>query len=415
MTRWLATIALVGMLSSPVHAQRSSIIALEVEEHAALGDPESLRSAIEHETAITVRLTSEGEAELRVSTEGASLVVRYRRDEHELVRRTEIPASVEETRTVVALLVASLTADGTRDLLAELRMPEPVSTAPVPASAAANVERPELTAGIDFLPFLGTSTQYQGGELRHASLGILGDLYGALDGYALGGIFTLGGRVRGVQQAGLLTYANRLQGAQLSFLNIAGESVDGVQIGAVNVAGGPVRGAQIGFLNIGERADAGIGFLNFYSQGRTDLEVRVDSSGFLRTAVKHGSGPMHSIYGIGTTPFYGDVPLLVGLGIGLRAELDPMVFIDFDADTHYMLIFPVEQRSVNVLGAFHVIVGLQPIPELAIVLGVGYTVHTTSDVTDPLYAFEPIVTRFLEGSDLAVRGWPDITLGVQLF
>ena len=218
-------------------------------------------------------------------------------------------------------------------------------------------------------------------------------------------MFSLGGDVHGVQQSFGFTAAERVDGAQLGLINTSAEGVRGAQIGGVNIAGGPVHGAQIGAINIGESADVGIGLINIYTRGRTHWELTGDSSGFFRMAIKHGSGPWHSVYSVGVNPFYGETALLLGLGFGGRIPLADFAFLDLDAVSHWIVDTRWQIGPTFVTGG-RALVGLRPVEDFAIVFGLGFDVHNTADTSTPIYA-QVLGTTLADNT----RIWPTLDPG----
>lgn len=378
---------------------------------------------------------------LEVIFEDDQIRLRYRDGEHDLERTTDAPAHRRERVTVIALIATNLVRDEAAALLASLEAPAPEPAAPVEPEPAPEPPEPEpppaladpepapvepppepalvqdawtwperdyLPFGIDLLPGVGFSSVYGGRERRTISLGVLGDLYGGLDGYAFAIFATIGGDVRGVQQSVGFSVAERVEGAQLGIVNIAAEGVRGLQLGGLNVAGGPVRGVQIGAINIGETADVGVGLINVYTRGQTHLELSGDSGGTFRLAVKHGVGWWHSIYALGVNPFYGETMLMAGLGFGVRAELAEIAFLDVDLSTHYAVDTRF-QFGLTLLSSFQILAGIRPIDGFAIVIGLGLNVLYSDDSATPAYT--AALNTGLEDVDL----WPSIVLGVQAF
>ncbi|MBX3276008.1 MAG: hypothetical protein KF729_37500 [Sandaracinaceae bacterium] len=412
----LSLAALLGALTAAPAGAQQAPLALVLRDAPAPIDPAEVRDALADALGAPVALvTGEDDApspRLEVTQIEAQLVLRYDSARGRLERTTPAPSDPGEWQVVVALLGASLVRDESEALLSGLAppAPPPAPEAPrAPSSPRPRPERPHLEVGLDLFPGAGFSSVYGGRERRNFSLGVLGDLYGGLEGYAFGGLLTAGGDVVGVQQSVGVTAAESVDGAQLGVVNVAAREVAGAQIGFINVAGGPVRGLQLGLVNVAESAEAGIGILNFYARGRTQVEVTGDSAGSFRVAVKHGSGPWHTLYSLGVNPFYGETAFLAGIGCGGRATLHELVFLDVDVFTHYTFDTRV-QIGVSFITGARVLVGLRPDPAFAVVLGLGLEVHNTSDPTTPLYA--PVLGTVL---DFDVRLWPTLVLGVQVF
>ena len=276
-----------------------------------------------------------------------------------------------------------------------------------------------MPVGIDLLPGVGVSSGYGGSERRAFSLGVIADLYGGLDGYAFGGFATLGGDVVGVQQSVGLAVAERVRGVQLGVVGVA-LHLEGAQLGAFNVSGGGegaqigfvnvasvLRGPQVGILNIGDRADVGVGIINIYAQGRTQLEVTGDSGGLLRLAVKHGAGWWHSVYTVASNPFYGEVALMVGLGFGARAEITDALHFDADLMTYYV-VDTRWQPGTSFYSRVQLLAGVQVIDALDVVFGVGLDVFFTDVAGTPVYT-PALDVRW----DMNTTFWPTLILGVQ--
>ncbi|MGE3633177.1 MAG: hypothetical protein AB7P00_24985, partial [Sandaracinaceae bacterium] len=206
----------------------------------------ALRRRLQETLSMEVELGGEGVGPvLEVIFEDDQIRLRYRDGEHDLERTTDAPAHRRERVTVIALIATNLVRDEAAALLASLEAPAPEPAAPVEPEPAPEPPEPEpppaladpepapvepppepalvqdawtwperdyLPFGIDLLPGVGFSSVYGGRERRTISLGVLGDLYGGLDGYAFAIFATIGGDVRGVQQSVGFSVAERVEG-----------------------------------------------------------------------------------------------------------------------------------------------------------------------------------------------------------
>ena len=155
-----------------------------------------------------------------------------------------LPAEPDRAEELVALLAGNLVRDEAAELGAALKKKTEKPPAPAPAAkpppdpAPGPVAPPRPCAregvrtdpiGVDFLPFLGTSTFVGVGISRRFSLNILGGYTAGLEG---------SWRYRGL-------------------VNIESEFACGLQMaGLANLAVGPVRGAQLaGIVNLSGTLD----------------------------------------------------------------------------------------------------------------------------------------------------------------
>lgn len=249
--------------------------------------------------------------------------------------------------------------------------------------------------GLDFIPYLGMSSIWKGGDRRVLSIGALGGWTGALEGVAVSGVvdlvethvrgmeiggvvalahgsveglqlggisasaggyldgLQLGGisaraeRVRGLQIGGISSYAaGGLEGVQLGLVNHAGEGAglqaglvqhvdgdfDGIQVGLVNVVGGKA-GVQIGLVNVSESAQASIGLVNAQRDAPLTMRAGVDSDGFLRAAFRHGGGLIHGWIDGGYS-LVDPMVVRAGMGWGISPYDDETLRVDADALAH---------------------------------------------------------------------------------
>ena len=236
-------------------------------------DPDALQAALEDDLGVRVEIVrpdDAGAARVIVELTGDDRVrLRVRREgAPPLTRETAPDATRAGTTITVSLLLANLVRDESADLLSMLEPPpaepeppivvvvpvevppeEPeVEPEPVvePTPEIAPAPRPWIFAGIDFVPGLGVSTAFLGGERRTLSVGVIGGWTGGIDGVGVSSVLDLSlGTVRGVQAAGVYGHAHEVRGLQVAGVAAGSESrIGGVQAAGVVSVGGRVDGAQ---------------------------------------------------------------------------------------------------------------------------------------------------------------------------
>ncbi len=172
----------------------------------------------------------------------------------------------------------------------------------------------------DVRGFQGASSlNVVGGKLHGAQLSSGANLAGEVDG--------------GLQMAVFNGVLRSMRGAQLGVANAVAGPVAGLQLGLVNLAGEHVHGAQIGLVNLGKSADAGIGLLSLYSDGRSHVQAWTDGALGATVGVEHGSKRMHNLFAVGAQPVSnaGHWQPHAGLGLGIHLQPKDWLTVDFDA------------------------------------------------------------------------------------
>jgi hypothetical protein len=328
--------------------------------------------------------------------------------------------------------------------------------------------------GVDFLPFVGTSSLTGMSSVRRFSFNVLGGVSAGLQGFELGGLFNVesrftcgvaiaglmnltlgpvrgaqlsgivnaGRELRGVQaglinvsvgesrgvQLGLVDVASRsfsgaqmglidvsagdLRGTQIGLVNVATKATVGAQVGLVNVSGGPVRGAQIGLVNVAERCTFCLGLINVIRRGRLHVDVWGQESGLIMAGLKHGGDYFHTIYGVGVEPFHGNPRMAFALGIGGHAPLSARFFLDIDVIAYSLHDVPSFNPSAT-LSQSRAVLGVRAVERLAIYAGPTFNVMNRWQARAP--SLSPYRPSFQIGSGTAdsIEGWPGVTVGIQ--
>jgi hypothetical protein len=324
-----------------------------------------------------------------------------------------------------------------RDQAAEFRSPppppappSPPPAAPAPTPVAESSPCARLAAsgaartplGLDFVPFVGTSSLDGGQTIRAVSIGALGARSNGIDGAALSGLVNVDtGPVCGLELAGLVNVAESVQGAQIGGLvNVAWHDARGLQVGLVDVAGGGMRGAQvglvtaaksanvqIGLVNFAKDADAQIGLVNVDLHGRLLLDAWTKpEAGTVLAGLKHGTAHTHAIYAFEMNVVTGRPWFVVGLG----AHLTPSarVYVDIDALEHVEV---PTSGALNQLDELRVAVGYRLAPRLSVFAGPTFNVLRASDLPRadaPGYAW-----TLGNSSNEAYRAWVGAVAGVE--
>jgi hypothetical protein len=108
---------------------------------------------------------------------------------------------------------------------------------------ASDPQRP-LIAGVDLLPYIGTSSLAPE-RPRHVSLNIIGGISGGTRGLEIGALNIDMGDMFGVQIGAANLIEGDVMGVQIGALNLGSGRVDALQIGAVNIAGDSSAGVNI--------------------------------------------------------------------------------------------------------------------------------------------------------------------------
>ena len=497
-------------------------------------DAEELRAAVARELGARVTLADRAGAPntltLRAGPAG-HVVLSYRAADGHLTERTlDLPGSREPAVKVLALLAGNLVRDEAAELTALLKkkragtppletppadavpLPAPSPSAPDPTLGPPSPSPPALPApqlsplpdhldshppdprtsgpaaitarcvpegaphggiGVDFAPFVGTSSFTGLSSVRRFSLNILGGVSAGLDGFEMGGLvnvesaFTCGAQfagianltlgpvhgaqvsvgvnlglgLRGLQvglvdvavgdgrgaqlglvdvtsgafsgvQMGLIEVAaGDLRGGQIGLVNVGAGAVHGAQVGLVNVAGGAVTGVQVGLVNVAETCSFCLGLVNVIRRGRLHLDLWGQESGLLMAGVKHGGDHFHSIYGIGVEPFGRSPRLAFALGIGGHLPLSERFFTDLDLIGYSLHDLPSFTSSAMLVQA-RLVLGVRVALPLAIYAGPSFNVANTSNSRDA--GLSPYPPSFALSTGIGtVQGGPGAVLGLQ--
>jgi hypothetical protein len=327
--------------------------------------------------------------------------------------------------------------------------------------------------GVDFVPFVGTSSFTGLSSVRRLSVNILGAVSAGLDGFEVSGLvnvesaFTCGaqfaglgnltlgpvhgaqvsslvnlglglhgaqiglldvsaGEARGAQlglvevassaftgvQVGLIEVARGdLRGAQMGLVNVSAGAAHGAQIGLVNVAGGAATGAQIGLVNVAEKCAFCLGLVNVIRHGRLHLDLWGQESGLVMAGVKHGGDYLHTLYGLGVAPLGPSPRPAFALGIGGHLPLSTRFFTDLDVLTYSLHDLPSFALSATLAQA-RVVLGARIVPRLAIYAGPTFNVASTWNARDRGLSPYPAIFEAATGTS-TVQGWPGAVLGLQ--
>lgn len=462
----LLSLALL-LLSSPLWAQPVETVspqrALHLQaEGQDLPNITALQLAVERELGVVVRvgqLVGGGDAVLTVRQAGVSQAeVRFTLAGAPSIGRViSLPAEPARAAETIALLAANLVRNEANELLDELRRSKPpakkaetpeiqeppkvVVTPPVVAEISRPASQPdyrEELLGVDFVPRIGWPLPDGQKTLRHLSVGLLASYSTALRGISAAGIATFhkdwmhgvqlagvanftSGDVQGVQASGTLNYAGSVSsGAQLSVFNLSNGDVTGGQIGVFNVARGDVSGVQIGVINLGRNADAGIGLLSLYSDGRTQLEGWTQQSGMSMVGIKHGSRLLHNILAFGVRQEGDKFLPVAAFGWGARWRWSERLALDLDAIEH-LLLFDQPHRAPDALSQLRAIVQFRLFNGLSVFAGPSLNAMVSqADSQEGRDKFDTLVDagrafKGKPGPHVNVAVWPGVVVGVAAF
>lgn len=265
-----------------------------------------------------------------------------------------------------------------------------------------------------------------------------------LDGLQFAGGTSIAlGRMRGVQVAGglnvagelavggqisIANYAAELRGLQFGTLNLAGSmvgvqagvvnyanDVHGVQLGLLNVASGNVHGMQIGIVNLAKSADASIGLVNIYRDGRTQFRFGMDTAGFLDASVVHGSRITHTIYSIAANPISGRGSFAVGLGVGARVSFSERVHLDIDVLARALLSPLANDVHSDAVLEPRLVLGVRVYEAVGFFVGLAYPIRFSGAEEPTSFGGLTRVLRDTEASGTYVDAWPSLSIGLELF
>lgn len=278
-----ACTALALLVPSLAHGEPSAALPLDVDPSLTRIDEEALRTQI-HEQLDLSSLSNADErlGTLLVRNEGEQVAVVFvTKDGRVISRKVDLPDDPELASRTLAFAASNLVRDEASEILASLAPlpapePEPVSEPeppPPPASTPSGspiapfnpCARATIPVGVDFAPFVGTSSAAPD-AVRGFSLNFAGGYAKGLNGFELGiganiesdfacgvqiaaGANIVSGPVHGLQLASL-NIAGPVRGAQIGVVGISSGDVAGSQIGVLTIAGGSVRGAQIGVVGV---------------------------------------------------------------------------------------------------------------------------------------------------------------------
>jgi len=249
----------------------------------------------------------------------------------------------------------------------------------------------------------------RGGQLA----GIVNVVGGRVDGVQLAGIANVAGRTYGLQLGGIMNRtAGGIDGVQVGgIVNVASGQVDGAQVAPINVASRHAR-VQVGVVNVAPTADAPIGLVSIMTQGRTQAFASVASWGLVGAGLRHGSGIVHNVYGVGARPFGDPARGVVTAGIGLGAVSSERAFLDVDALVHVVMAFDSKERPATVT-ELRVPIGVKLSERFALWAAPAYDLAVGDSVEAvDLDAFA--VTIVDDGPSTFVRAFPSVSAGVLL-
>jgi uncharacterized protein YjbI with pentapeptide repeats len=252
-------------------AERTPALALKADVGSAGMNANTLRTALERELSLPVRLeeTAPEGAHLSVtaSSQTAVNVSFVRADGSSIERTVDVSNAGGHVDETLGLVAANLMRDEASDLLDALRAAQPAPPQPRAAPAPKSVPQPapeppaphgcepnalrKIPIGLDVLPYVGMSTNDKTDVERMFSFNLFGGISGAVRGFELGGFLNLVDQsVCGVQITGGANLVNGpVRGVQFGMVNLARGRVDGAQFGMISGSGGPLRGVQYGMVN----------------------------------------------------------------------------------------------------------------------------------------------------------------------
>lgn len=299
--RWSRLVALSALLLPGLaEADAPTAVALEIDAALTTLDADAFTDELHEKLDLlgleggpklgTLRVRADGDAvELTfVPNEGASVTRRLEATEGGLDPRTLAFAASHLVRDEASEILAGLQTEPSVQI-EEPEQPAPVEAPEEPAVAEEPPPPPadpfacaggrRIPIGVDFAPFVGTSSAAPDG-VRSISFNLVGGHAKGLDGFELGlgfnyesdfacgmqiagGANIVGGPVRGLQLAPV-NVAGPVRGAQIGVVDVSAGDIFGAQIGTVSVGGGSVEGAQIGIVAIasGSVNGAQIGMLD---------------------------------------------------------------------------------------------------------------------------------------------------------
>jgi hypothetical protein len=236
---------------------------------------EALRAALARELSTDVTIGdshSPSRPQLRVEALSSDHVhIALERDRlAPIERRIDIASTGSHAIETIALVAANLLRDEAGELLHELRARTQASKAQLAKQPAA-LELPSgcdpwaferTPIGVDFLPYVGSSS-WQGTQIeRHVSFNWLGGISGSVRGFELGGLLNVNTRAScGLQLSyGVNLVYGPVAGVQIGLANVSSTLTEGVQLGAANLSLGRHDGAQLGAFNLATRGLHGVQF-----------------------------------------------------------------------------------------------------------------------------------------------------------
>jgi uncharacterized protein YjbI with pentapeptide repeats len=253
--------------------ERTPALPLTCDVTSAGMDSSALRAAIERELSLPVRFADDTDTAARLAITASSQTavdVRFIRADGSSIERTvDVSNAGTHSNETLALVAANLMRDEASDLLDALRAAQPAPAPPPPTAATTPAPPPEeppppplphgcdpndlrqIPIGLDVAPYLGMSYHDRTSVERKFSLGLFGNLSGAVRGAEFGGFVNLVDHsVCGAQfTAGVNLVGGPVRGVQFGMANLARGRVDGGQFGMLSFSGGPLRGAQYGLVN----------------------------------------------------------------------------------------------------------------------------------------------------------------------
>lgn len=270
-----ASLLFAFFLPALAHGQSAAALPLDIDPALESFDKDALRAELDRQLELSKVApdASKSLGTLLVRGQGQHPVLVFvTSDGRTITRKLELPEDRALATTTLAFAASNLVRDEAGEILAKLTpapapSPEPTpspSPSPPPPPFSCQGTRP-IPVGIDFAPFIGTSSAAPDAT-RGFSFNFVGGYAEGLDGFEIGvganieskfacgvqiaaGANIVGGPVRGLQLA-TVNIAGPVRGSQIGVVDISSGDVSGSQIGVVSIAAGSMKGAQIGVVGV---------------------------------------------------------------------------------------------------------------------------------------------------------------------
>ena len=253
--------------------------------------------------------------------------------------------------------------------------------------------------------------------------GLLNSSGGSTEGIVVAGLLNLNGRsMEGVMVSGGVNLAKSLEGLAISGLINSGRNMSGLQVAGLANISDRSQGLQMGLINIARDFEGlPIGLVSLYGNGRKNIEIWTNETGFTHTGIKLGTRQVYNMISVGYNPFISDRDVWsVGWSIGSYRTLD-YVWNQPRLENYYRTrdfsITKIQDgewsSTLNTLYSYKLIYGRNFSGGFS--LFAGPTFNMLASRQDGHQDYVPYTLYKRSGGERDTRFWIGFTAGIQFF